>query len=331
MKAALVLALFTPVAAYAQAADPYDQAVAARLAGRSGEAIRLLEPLSRERSGDADVWLNLGLAYIAEGRNDDADRALATALRLAPNYQDVKDAQVRLARLRSAPGEPRWRLDAAASYSRLSGGLEPWRSASVYLGRRIGPGSIAVGVEHTDRFGRSDLYLEGLAARDFGGWDGYLALGGAPDADHRAELALRGGVQGVGVPLGGAWTARPSLDAGWARYAGGDVKTLQPGMTLDSKSLSLTARWIATWDEFDEFRSGYGVRGEWRLAPGWRLHAGWADAPESSEGVTVDVQAVSLGVGVDLDERTAVRVDVVKEDRGAYDRDEISAGLMRRF
>lgn len=332
MKAALaVLLLLAPAAAYAQAADPYDQAVAARLAGRNAEAVRILEPLSRERPNDADVWLNLGLAYMAVGRADDADRALATALRLAPEYQDVKDARARLAKMRAAPSEPSWRLDAGASYSRLSAGLEPWRGAWLYLGRRAGPNSWTLGAEHTDRFGKSDLYLEGRAGHDFGGWDGYLAAGGTADADHRPEVALKAGAQLAGGEIGGGWRARPGLDASWARYASGDVKSLQPGVTLEHELMSLTGRWIATWDEFDEFRSGYSVNGALSIADRWRLYAGFADAPESSEGVTIDVQAVSLGLGVNLDDRTDVRLDGTREDRGAYDRDEVALGLTRRF
>ena len=93
----------------------------------------------------------------------------------------------------------------------------------------------------------------------------------------------------------------------------------------------MRSRWIATWDEFGEFRSGYALNGELRAADRWRLYAGWADAPESSEGVTIDVRALSLGVAVDLDDRTAIRLDGTKEDRGAYDRDEVSLGLTRRF
>lgn len=332
MRAALaLLLLLAPAAAHAQAADPYDQAVAARLAGRNAEAIRILEPLSRERANDADVWLNLGLVYMAEGRLDDADRALATARTLAPDYRDVKDAQARLARMRAEPATPAWRLDAGASYSRLSAGLEPWRGAWLYLGRRMGANSVTFGVEHTDRFGRSDIYLEGQAARDFGAWNGYGAVGGTPDADHRPEVALKAGAGLNGGDIGGGWAARPGIDTSWARYASGDVKSLQPRLTLEHEMLALTGRWIATWDEFDEFRSGYSLNGELRVTDRWRLYAGWADAPESSEGVTIDVRAASLGVGVDLDERTAIRLDGTKEDRGPYDRDEVSVGLTRRF
>lgn len=329
--AGAVLLLLVPAAAHAQAADPYDKAVAARLAGHHAEAVRILEPLSRERANDADVWLNLGLAYMAQGRLDDADRALSTAQRLAPDYQDVKDARARLARAGAAPVEATWRVDAGASYSHLSAGLEPWRGAWVYAGRRVGANAWTLGAEHTDRFGRSDLYLEGRAGHDFGGWNGYLAAGGAPDADHRPEVALKGGAQSNGYPIAGGWRALPGVDASWARYRSGDVKSLQPLVALEHKAVLLTGRLIAAWDEFDEFRSGYAVNGEFRIANRWRLYAGWADAPESDAGITVDVRAASLGVGFDLDERTAIRLDGTKEDRGAYDRDELALGLTRRF
>ena len=40
-------------------------------------------------------------------------------------------------------------------------------------------------------------------------------------------------------------------------------------------------------------------RGAWRPVSRLQLSAGWSDAPESSEGVTVRVKATSLGVAYD--------------------------------
>lgn len=62
-----------------------------------------------------------------------------------------------------------------------------------------------------------------------------------------------------------------------------------------------------------------------------RLRGGFSDAPESSDGATVDVRSVSLGAEVDVTERITLRLNGLKEDRTAYDRDEVNLGFGVRF
>jgi YaiO family outer membrane protein len=329
-----------------------------RLAGRAAEAIPHLEAASRASPADADVWLNLGLALAAAQRYDDADRALAQAARIAPDYADVQLAQARVAFYRGdlaeadrrlgpiAAGAERdalarqvaearadrarpWQLDVALARSGLSGaGLEDWLRASVGLSRRLDGGrALSVAVEQSRQFGLEDTYLEaGVAARR-----GYLAVGGTPEADYRPEWQVRGGWTGEGRALGGGWTASLSADASWARYASGEVRSLQPGLTFGKGDGFLHLRWINTLDERDDYRSGYSVRGVYAATPDLRLSAGWADAPESSQGVTVDVRAVTAGVAIDLDRDTTVRLDGTHERRSAYDRTELAVAVSRRF
>lgn len=353
-----------PVILAAQALDPaLAAAVEARTGGRTGEAIAALQRLSRERPADADVWLNLGLAYLVERRSEDADRALATTLRLAPDYRDARLAYARsaffsgrpeLARERLAPllGHPdaearalrdqidagraaataAWRLDVAHARSALSNGLGHWSSTTVSLGRRRGRDTGVISVDRTERFGREDVYVEALGARAFGAdRDAWVAVGGAPDADYRPKVAVRGGGSARLGPEG-AWTARLGADASWARYAAGDVRSLQPYVTLAWRTrATLTARSFLTLDEQDEFRTGYAVRGELRLRDDFRLSTGWADAPESSDGRTVGVRAVSAGAAVDLSPTLSLQLGFTHEMRDAYDRDEVVAALTTRF
>lgn len=345
-----------------QAADPaYAAAVEARTSGRAGEALAAFDKLSRERPTDADVWLNLGLVNLTLHRYAAADQAFETALRLAPNYRDARigyarsalfsgrtalardrlatvsdDAEVRTLReqiattLREQPSA--WRLDLAHARSELSGGLGHWSSTTASLGYRKGRDTFAGSVERTTRFGRTDVFVEALGARSLAsGADVWLALGGAPDANYRPDVSVRGGVSKA-VTAGGDWNVRLGADAGWARYAIGDVRSLQPNLSLAWKErVTLTGRVFLTLDEQDDFRRGYAVRGEWRAADGLRLYAGWADAPESSEGRTVTVQAASAGAAVDLSPRLTLQAGFTHEMRDAYDRDEVALALTTRF
>lgn len=352
----------------AQAVDPaYAAAVDARTAGRTQEAIAAFEALARQRPADADVQLNLGLAYIAAHRYDVADRALETALRLAPDYRDARlayarsalfagdptTARNRLAPLASASARdpeiqtlsrqideasgsagapPAWRLDLAHARSELSNGLGHWSSTIVSLSARRGRDTGVLSVDRTERFGREDVFIEALGARSFGAdREAWIALGGTPHADYRPEFSVRGGGS-MRVDAKGAWTTRLGADASWARYQVGDVRGVQPYAVLAWKErVSLTARAFLTVDERDDFRSGYAVRGDWSPRGDLRLFAGWADAPESSSGRTVTVRAASAGAAVDFSRTLSLQVGYTHEMRDAYDRDEVAVALTTRF
>lgn len=360
LAAAAVPALAQP------AADPLATGAELRRAGRAAEAIPHLEAASRTQSADADVWLNLGLAYAAVGRFDDADRALAEAQRLAPAYADVGVARARVAFYRGdydeadrrlapalaaqppsadalalqaqvaaarrtppeAEGAARWRLDAGATYGDRTRGLSSTRIGNLALSRTRGGLTLGGALEHARQFGAADTYVEGLVANRAG----YLAVGGTPKADFRPKVAVRAGAATRPKPFGDGWGASLGLDGGYARYAVGDVWSLHPSLTLSrGEAVSLTARWINVVDEADEHRAGYALRAAWRPAAPLQLSGGWSNAPESSEGVTVRVKAVALGLAFDVSDDLTLRLDGVREDRAAYDQDLVSLGFTRRF
>ena len=59
-------------------------AVIAMANGRTGEAIQRFQALLRADRAQADVWLNLGLAYAITGNCDDARQAWETVLAYRP-------------------------------------------------------------------------------------------------------------------------------------------------------------------------------------------------------------------------------------------------------
>lgn len=305
----------------------YAAAVQDRLAGRNDAAIEGSRRVLAIRPEDVDARLNLALALIASDRLDEAEVELDTVLDTAPDYADARTAKDRIARLRT--DRANWRLDVSAGYSNLSQGLDPWREAAMTLSRRTTWGAVAGTIEQAERFDNTDTYVEVRLDRTMGRGSVYGALGGTPDADFRPEIAARAGGQ---MPIGDHGLAA-TLDAGLARYAVGTVTTVQPGVdyaTPDGR-LIIGGRWINVWDEQDIYRSGYSLRAVLAIRPSVRLRAGFADAPESSDGTTVDVRSTSLGAEVDVTERISLRLNGLKEERTAYDRDEITLGLGVRF
>lgn len=305
----------------------YQTAVQDRLAGRTDEAIAGSRRVLSERPDDVDARLNLGLALIAAGRLDEARTELQGVLARTPDYTDARTALSQIDRLRAE--EVEWRADVSVAYSHLSEGLDPWREASVSLSRQFEQGAVSGTIEHAERFDRLDTYVEARLDRRLGRGAVYGAFGGTPSADFRPEIAVRGGGQ---IALGDhGWSV--TADAAIARYAVGTATSFQPGLeyvTPDGR-LSFGGRWINVWDEQDIYRSGYSLRAVWAVVPKLRLRVGYADAPESSDGATVDVQSTSLGLEVDVTERIVLRVSGSKEDRLAYDRRETMLGLGLRF
>ena len=341
-------------------ADPqalYEAAVADRRAGRPADAVAKLEAVLAARPDDLDARLNLGLALLALDRLEEAEAAFAAVLARAPAYADARIGRARVARrrgdlatarreaaeaVRLAPEDaeaaalarslaepPRWRLDLDGARSELSGGLADWSEARVAVSGAIADRwSAALAVEATERFDNRDTYVEGRLDRRSGRGGAYVLVGGAPDADYRPELIL-----GVGGQARLTDRLSATLDASAARYPTGAVTAIQPGLLIEiaPDRLQLAARWIIVRDEGGQDRQGWAIQSRWQASGKLGLRIGYADAPESSEGVTVDVSAWSLGADIDVTDRLRLRIGAVAEDRGAYDRREAALGFGLRF
>ena len=62
-----------------------------------------------------------------------------------------------------------------------------------------------------------------------------------------------------------------------------------------------------------------------------RLFAGYADAPEISEGTIVDTETVFGGLAFDWTESLTINASYAHERRDAFDRDTFGVGLSVRF
>lgn len=353
----MIVAPETPAIVQVDPRSLYQSAVADRLAGRPEAAVIKLEQVLAARPDDVDARLNLGLALLALDRLDSAEAAFRGVVERAPDYADAWAGLARVAQRsgdltaargfaeqarRAAPGsaeiaglqaalrpEPEWRVDLSAARSQLSGGLPDWTETRLSVSRRLAmewTGGLAV--EATERFDDSDVYLEGRLERSVGRGAAHVALGGAFDADYRPQVALLAGGQ---MRITGGLDA--TLDASIARYPTGTVTGLHPGLAVDlaDDRVRLAARWINVWDENDDYRAGWAATARWQATERFALRLGYADAPESSDGATVDVTAWSAGTDIGLTNRLVLRVGYLAEDRDAYDREELSLGLGWRF
>ncbi|WOF42405.1 YaiO family outer membrane beta-barrel protein [Sphingopyxis indica] len=357
---ALALSCATTVQAQNSAPTDYELAVQARLAGDAARAADLLEPLVAADPHNSDAQVQLGLARMALGELDAAEAAFRAALAVAPGYTDAHVGLARIAQRRGdnaaalraldaagvqnaeiaelrrqladAPSDPRWKIDVDAAYSWIDGPQPDWRELAFQLRRSEGRAAIGARVEYARRFDRDDVY--GEAQIDYRLSDAarlYATLGGTPDADFRPKWQL-----GLGGSLrvnGGLNATVLTLDGRQARFVTGDVQSLSPGIEqyLGGR-FWLTGRWINLFDERGTHRSGYFVRGDVQASEALRLFAGYSDAPDTDEGVVVDVRSLFGGVSLDLGRRHSFRLAIAHDDRATgADRTQLTVGFGLRF
>jgi YaiO family outer membrane protein len=344
----------------AEQRDDYARAVAARQAGDAATAIALLEPLVVADAGNADAWLQLGLAYLAADRPDDAERAFRRTLSIAPGYADARIGLARveqrrgdrasarailrdvdpgnaeaaaLGRQLSALPEATWRADLDTNYSALGGGQRDWKEAALGLSHRRGGTTIGARVEWMERFGLEDVFGELRVDRSLGERaTAYVAAGGTPGADFRPEwqIGLGGSLR---VRDGGNATVL-TIDARQSRYRIGDIQTVSPGIEqyLGDGRYWLTARWINIFDDRGVHRMGYLLRGDAQAGAALRLFAGLADAPDPDQGVVAETFTLFGGAALRLTDSVELRASAARENRDiGADRTQVSLGLGWRF
>lgn len=358
----VLVALMLVAAAPAQAvADPYQEAVQARLAGDPARAVALLGSVVAADPRNADAQVQLGLAQLALGHLAEAETAFRAALAVAPDYTDARiglarvaqrrgdraaalralepvdagnaDAAALRAQLAAEPERTRWQLDLEGSYSDLSGNRPNWKEAAAQLRYRPGETTTFGGrVEYAQRFGVDDVYGElSVEARLAEGLRGYLTLGATIDPDFRPKWQVGAGVSAR--VHGGPYATVLTLDTRQSRFAAGDVQTVSPGIEqYFGPRVWVTARWINLFDDRAGHQSGYLIRGDVQPTDPLRLFAGYSNAPDTDEGVVVDVRSVFGGVSYDLDRRTTLRLSLAHEDRATgADRTQFGLGVGIRF
>ncbi|MEM5516307.1 YaiO family outer membrane beta-barrel protein [Henriciella sp. AS95] len=225
----------------------------------------------------------------------------------------------------SYQNNPRWRVDLGAGRSALTKGLPDWTELSAALTRRTDGGqSYTILADYAERFDLSDVYLEGqIGSRLTNRVSGYIAAGGAPDAIFRPEWAVATGLTttvGPGANTPDAFLV--SADLRYADYPAGIVQSGKFGVAkpFASDTVRLSGSLILLSDEQSATRQGYSLQGEWQAAVSSRILLIYADAPETSDGVTLDVKSAVLAWRQSLSDRQSLQVNLLHETRSAYDR-----------
>ncbi|WP_321800269.1 YaiO family outer membrane beta-barrel protein [Burkholderia sp. BCC1988] len=284
--------------------------------------------LGEEHTSDASALIGLGDSLRAQWRDQEARTAYRTAAELAPDSAASQRAGL--------PDHQRFRLDISGEYSRLSNGLPPWKEGSVRLAYAVDDQNrVAIGSDLRRRFAATDVYSElRLDHRYSERLDAYVYGGGTPDASTLPKWALGTGAQWRLTPQAGKRSTYATFDGRYARYAAVHVWSGNVGLIqyLDDDQVWITAKWINTLDEHGRYLTGYALRTDWQARRRVRVLAGFTDAPESDQGLTVRTRAIYGGIVLDINDSIALNVSAARELRERlYNRDVVGLGMTVKF
>lgn len=344
------LALASPVL---QAAEPdLTQAIAAREAGDFGRAIALLEQADRAKPDDPTILRLLGTSYAFVRRFDDAVVTLNRARALAPADQDIAlalaraqlwsgdvDAATATARdiARSDPGNvelpvlaqainrarnadpgfstrPLIALTQSIASVRVGGGdRREWYDTIATIAVPISPrATLSADLERESRGPIVDVRGQLRVDRRFSWGAAYVAASATANPDFREDWGLRAGGEIAVAPL-----LLLTGDVRYVDYGPTRVIAAEPGIRINSPSdrWAIALRSINLWDERDEHRNGWAVRGEVQPMARLRLIAGGATYPDTEAGITRRLRSAFAGGVLSLSEDVVIRATYEHENR----------------
>ncbi|MFA5702005.1 MAG: YaiO family outer membrane beta-barrel protein [Advenella sp.] len=347
----LSLCMVAPVwaASAAKVERLYQEGVNLRLEGRPAEASVIFSQALALQPDHVDLLLQQGLALSASGRENEAVPVLERVLQLAPNYTDAQEALARIEARRLASQEtaspafvptsstePRFRLDIGASHSHLSGDRPSWKEGGIRLAYKASPDTtLSAGVDISRRYNKTDRYGELRADHRLSErLSGYAYVGGTPNAHFLPKVAAGLGGQYRLNKSAGFNSTYALLNLRFARYNTGDTWSANAGLVqyLSEDRIWVTATSINTRDEKQRFMSGFSLRMDFQVKPDLRLLGGFANAPESSDGITLRTRTYFVGAVYDVSPVFGFNLNLSHEKLSRiYDRNTVSIGLTYRF
>lgn len=299
-----------------------------------------LDRLSPAQRENPDARLIQGYLYYYQKDFGRADAIFSDILASYPDYADAAAGRelVQRAQQGSAEKSYDWQADFGYEYSRFTRRKQSaWNQEFVQLTHFMDGSRTAVHGKITryDQFTNLDSEYEAGVDHAFSPrFNAYLYGAVSPNADFRPDWR---------VMTGGAyraWTASDEVPALWVtldmrrdEYEDTNALNLNPGLRVEPRDGWAVAAKAISVDQEDEKRVyGYELRLDGTLTPGWRFTAGYADAPETEAGVTVDTQSVYGAMSVDLTPAHVLRFGYARDDReNSYIRHIYNASFSYKF
>lgn len=301
----------------------------AMLEGDRERAAQAFQEVLAREPRNTEALVGLGDVRRADGDDNAARRSYRQALAIDPTSQDIAQ---RLA----VPPPRKWRFDIGSEVSALTQGRGTWTDSGIGLAYRLTPSTTVSGKARlATRFGQTDLQLEGRVDHAFSSrFSAYALAAATPHADFLARYSLGTGASLEAISrANGLGPLVVNVDARYDSFADTRVTTISPwiqGYVLDGR-LGLSARWVHARDDDHTRADGYVLRADVVVTPRLSLFAGYADAPEISDGSLIPTRSVFGGAAYDLTDDLTLRASFAHEKRRTFDRNTFGLGLTARF
>ncbi|MCF1502437.1 tetratricopeptide repeat protein [Afifella sp. H1R] len=287
------------------------------------------EALARRTNDNAQVMVGLGDTRFRQWRFDEARTAYERAYEIAPG--DPVTAE----RLQREPPK-RWRFTAGSEYSALTEGRPHWTDSVAVLSYRLSPAATVTGETRlATRNNSTDLQI---ATRvDYAFSDAFSAnasVAATPRADFLARVALGAGMTWRLVedgPAGGPLFLE--MQSRHEFFADSEVTSLFPAIkaAIGDERLTFKVTWVHARDDERTVANGYILRSDLAATDRLRLFAGYADAPEISEGSLFETRTFFGGVSFDPVDWVTINAAIAHERRDAFERNSFALNFSTRF
>jgi len=294
------------------------------------------DALLRDYPGNLDVLNGYGYLDYYRGNLNDAEGKFRDVLANAPHYVDAQKGleQVLAAREERRSSTHRWRIDLNAGLNSIDSGFEDWNHQSVRV-EHI-PGSVAVygGATRYERFGLDDIqFLGGVRSNTSSRLDWEVGAGFTPSSDFRPDVT---GLARLGYKF--------ELDNGVVLHSSlgyqiddyeltGTIHQLTPQLVAYLENgMVFTARLIHTVQDTAPDQTGILVSGLIPVMDRLNFRGGYANAPETVAGLSIDTESFFGGLAYQLTEGLEIHGTYTRDDReNTYTSDGFNVGLTQKY
>jgi len=293
-------------------------------------AVAMLSRIIVLSPNNAEAWFMLGDCQRALFNDLAARDAYQQAFRIDPTNPNIFD------RL-NADIRKRWRLDLNGGFSSLTNPYSNWGEGGVGLSYRIDEKNTLTGrLTILRHFDETDRKLEiGLIRELVPKTWSVIRIGWTPGAKISSHYEIEGSLSAIvreGDDIVGPLTM--TLRGKTASYANGKVHTIFLGarQAFFHDQFAVTGIWVNTFNQRNDYNSGYIARIDGALFKALRAYIGYSDMLEASNGELMATKAVFSGLSVGINVNSQLGLNWAREHRyEAFDRSLYDIALVRKF
>ena len=307
--------------------------------GEHEKAENILSEYLEKYPDDVDAQFQLGALRFHQGQLQEAEGMLTKIVDKYPEYTEVQTTLKNVRRAITSGKEYLWQVDVGYEYSNFSRRKQPsWNQEFLQFTHFLNDKTTAIHgtFRRYYQFTNTDSEIEiGIDHRFSPRIYGHLTGDISPDTDFRPNWFVTGG---GGFRLDDpkwhwplvAWF---TLDTRYDRYPTLNVYNINPGLRLEPfDNWAVAWRSISVHQQDTKTVYGWNLRLDGQIITGWRFYIGWADAPETVVGITVDTETYFSGLTIDLTPQHVLRLGYVHDNReNSYIREVYNASFSYRF